>query len=255
MGTTFLWAQAGATMVAMTSNYVLNNVLTYRDMRLRGWAFVRGWFSFVLACSVGALANVGIADYLFHKQGSFLGVVGDCRGAGRRGLELRRDRGLHLEEAEGGLSRRCERRLGSAAGPVWTTASPAACAARNRVLSGRRWTSRRPGFPCRRRLRQPHRSQVAEMDRPSADSSSVNSPWSTSPATSASCAPRRMVPRKLSGWSGLRPRFSVAGASIPSQRACQAPYRCSAVTSVAAGQAARLFWAILGYSGPSVKWP
>ena len=70
-GTTFLWAQAGATMVAMTSNYVLNNVLTYRDMRLRGWAFVRGWFSFVLACSVGALANVGIADYLFHKQGSF----------------------------------------------------------------------------------------------------------------------------------------------------------------------------------------
>jgi dolichol-phosphate mannosyltransferase len=70
-GTTFLWAQAGATMVAMTSNYVLNNVLTYRDMRLRGWAFVRGWFSFVLACSVGALANVGIADYLFHKEGSF----------------------------------------------------------------------------------------------------------------------------------------------------------------------------------------
>ena len=70
-GTSFLWAQAGATMVAMTSNYVLNNVLTYRDMRLRGWGFVRGWFSFVLACSVGALANVGIADYLFHKEGSF----------------------------------------------------------------------------------------------------------------------------------------------------------------------------------------
>jgi dolichol-phosphate mannosyltransferase len=70
-GTSFLWAQTGATMVAMTSNYVLNNVLTYRDMRLRGWSFVRGWFSFVLACSVGALANVGIADYLFHKEGNF----------------------------------------------------------------------------------------------------------------------------------------------------------------------------------------
>jgi len=67
-GTSFLWAQTGATMVAMTSNYVLNNVLTYRDLRLRGWAFVRGWFSFVLACSVGALANVGIADYLFQKD-------------------------------------------------------------------------------------------------------------------------------------------------------------------------------------------
>ena len=71
LGTTFLWAQSGATMVAMTSNYVLNNLLTYRDMRLRGWAFVRGWVSFVLACSVGALANVGIADYLFHKEGNF----------------------------------------------------------------------------------------------------------------------------------------------------------------------------------------
>ena len=70
-GTSFLWAQSGATMVAMTSNYVMNNVLTYRDRRLRGWNFVRGWLSFVLACSVGALANVGIADYLFHKQGSF----------------------------------------------------------------------------------------------------------------------------------------------------------------------------------------
>jgi dolichol-phosphate mannosyltransferase len=67
-GTSFLWAQAAATMVAMTSNYVLNNVLTYRDLRLRGWRFVRGWFSFVLACSVGALANVGIADYLFQKD-------------------------------------------------------------------------------------------------------------------------------------------------------------------------------------------
>ncbi|MEO8081122.1 MAG: glycosyltransferase family 2 protein [Caldimonas sp.] len=62
----FLWAQTAATLVAMTSNYVLNNVLTYRDMRLRGWAFVRGWVSFVVACSVGALANVGIADHLFQ---------------------------------------------------------------------------------------------------------------------------------------------------------------------------------------------
>jgi len=67
-GTSFLWAQAAATMIAMTSNYVLNNVLTYRDLRLRGWRFVRGWFSFVLACGVGAIANIGIADYLFHKD-------------------------------------------------------------------------------------------------------------------------------------------------------------------------------------------
>lgn len=65
-GTPFVWAQAAATLVAMTSNYVVNNVLTYRDLRLRGWAFVRGWVSFVLACSVGALANVGVAVYLYE---------------------------------------------------------------------------------------------------------------------------------------------------------------------------------------------
>ena len=59
-------------MVAMTSNYVLNNVLTYRDLRLRGWAFVRGWFSFVLACGVGAIANVGVAVYLFQSDSLWL---------------------------------------------------------------------------------------------------------------------------------------------------------------------------------------
>ncbi len=68
IGMSFLAAQIDATMVAMTSNFALNNVLTYRDLRLRGWGLVRGWLSFVLACSVGALANVGIAQYLFEKQ-------------------------------------------------------------------------------------------------------------------------------------------------------------------------------------------
>jgi dolichol-phosphate mannosyltransferase len=68
IGTSFLAAQTSATMVAMTFNFVLNNVLTYRDMRLRGWQFVRGWFSFVLACSVGALANVGVAQYLYEQN-------------------------------------------------------------------------------------------------------------------------------------------------------------------------------------------
>jgi dolichol-phosphate mannosyltransferase len=64
----FLAAQTAATLVAMTSNYVLNNILTYRDMRLSGWGFVRGWISFVLACSIGAFANVGIAAFLFEHQ-------------------------------------------------------------------------------------------------------------------------------------------------------------------------------------------
>ncbi|HSN63171.1 MAG: dolichol monophosphate mannose synthase [Proteobacteria bacterium] len=67
-GMSFLAAQASATMIAMTFNFVINNVLTYRDMQLRGWQWLRGWLSFTLACSVGALANVGIATYLFDQR-------------------------------------------------------------------------------------------------------------------------------------------------------------------------------------------
>jgi dolichol-phosphate mannosyltransferase len=64
--TTFVAGQAVAALVAMTFNFFLNNVFTYRDRRLRGWGLLRGWVSFTLACSVGAVANVGIATYLFH---------------------------------------------------------------------------------------------------------------------------------------------------------------------------------------------
>jgi len=71
-GSGFVVAQTVATGVAMTSNFALNNLLTYRDMRLRGWALLRGWFSFVAACSIGGLANVGIAAYLFQQQGGWV---------------------------------------------------------------------------------------------------------------------------------------------------------------------------------------
>ena len=52
----------------MTGNFALNNALTYRDVRLSGWRRWRGWITFILACSVGALANVGVAAYLFEQQ-------------------------------------------------------------------------------------------------------------------------------------------------------------------------------------------
>ncbi|QIK38032.1 glycosyltransferase family 2 protein [Caldichromatium japonicum] len=66
----FAAGQATAALVAMTSNFFLNNLLTYRDLRLRGRALIRGWLSFVFACSIGALANVGIANYLFQETRS-----------------------------------------------------------------------------------------------------------------------------------------------------------------------------------------
>lgn len=70
----FASSQAIAALVAMTFNFFLNNVFTYRDRRLKGWAMLKGWFSFTIACSLGAVANVGIATYLFNSDS--LGNVG-----------------------------------------------------------------------------------------------------------------------------------------------------------------------------------
>ncbi len=67
MSFSFLVSQTSASLVAMTANFFMNNVITYRDQRLRGWEWLGGWVSFVLACSVGALANVGIATYLLDR--------------------------------------------------------------------------------------------------------------------------------------------------------------------------------------------
>jgi dolichol-phosphate mannosyltransferase len=68
--TAFAVGQAVATGVAMVFNFLVNNALTYRDRRLRGRKMLTGMGTFALVCSVGALANVGIADYLFtHRQG------------------------------------------------------------------------------------------------------------------------------------------------------------------------------------------
>jgi dolichol-phosphate mannosyltransferase len=72
LGESFVAGQTAAALVAMTTNFFMNNMLTYRDRRLRGWGLLRGWASFTLACSVGAVANVGIATYLFESD-----VMGD----------------------------------------------------------------------------------------------------------------------------------------------------------------------------------
>nr|WP_070961267.1 glycosyltransferase family 2 protein [Hyphomonas sp. Mor2] len=61
----FIWAEVGAVTIAMISNFALNNVLTYRDRRKTGWKWLIGLASFMGVCSVGAVANVGIAHYLY----------------------------------------------------------------------------------------------------------------------------------------------------------------------------------------------
>jgi dolichol-phosphate mannosyltransferase len=80
----FAEAQAAGALVAMTSNFVLNNFLTYRDQRLKGFAILRGLLLFYLVCGVGLVANVGVAFSVYDQEwnwwvagaaGALMGVV------------------------------------------------------------------------------------------------------------------------------------------------------------------------------------
>ncbi|MET4086239.1 glycosyltransferase family 2 protein [Bradyrhizobium barranii] len=80
----FAEAQAAGAVVAMTSNFALNNFLTYRDQRLKGFALLRGLIAFYIVCSVGLLANVGVAFSVYDQEpiwwlagmaGALMGVV------------------------------------------------------------------------------------------------------------------------------------------------------------------------------------
>jgi dolichol-phosphate mannosyltransferase len=74
-GLPFPAAQTGAVLLAMTSNYLLNNAVTYRDQRLHGRAFWRGLTSFCAICAFGAAANVGVAS-LIYARGSVWWLAG-----------------------------------------------------------------------------------------------------------------------------------------------------------------------------------
>ena len=82
----------------MTSNFLLNNELTYRDRRLKGWAMLRGFVLFCLLCSVGVLANVDLASWLYIERPS---LVGGGRGGrdDERLVELRHVHPVRLARA------------------------------------------------------------------------------------------------------------------------------------------------------------
>jgi dolichol-phosphate mannosyltransferase len=64
LGASFAVAQGAATVTAMTGNFLLNNLFTYRDRRLKGWRIFSGLASFYAVCGAGAAANVGVAAYI-----------------------------------------------------------------------------------------------------------------------------------------------------------------------------------------------
>lgn len=67
-GTGFLYGQIGAVIAAMTFNFILNNELTYADKRINSLGgLIVGWLKFALTCSIGAFANVGVAEALVSR--------------------------------------------------------------------------------------------------------------------------------------------------------------------------------------------
>jgi dolichol-phosphate mannosyltransferase len=67
----FAWLQTFAAMVAMASNFVLNNTLTYYDQRLSGYKALLGFCLFASICSVGLLSNISISTWLYDEHGSW----------------------------------------------------------------------------------------------------------------------------------------------------------------------------------------
>jgi len=67
MSAPFMVAQAMATLVAATSNFLLNNLLTFQDRRLRGARKFWGYLKFLAVSAVGIVANVSAATLAYER--------------------------------------------------------------------------------------------------------------------------------------------------------------------------------------------
>lgn len=78
----FRAGQTLAVLTAMTFNFALNNSLTYRDMRLKGAAFVKGLVTFYAVCLVGAVGNIGVGEMIYDidKRWWLGGIAGAAVG-------------------------------------------------------------------------------------------------------------------------------------------------------------------------------
>lgn len=79
----FVTAQILATLVAMASNFLVNNSVTFRQQRLKGGLLLPGLVAYMLICGMGAVVNVQSAEYLFEQNIPwwFAGTAGALVGA------------------------------------------------------------------------------------------------------------------------------------------------------------------------------
>ena len=63
----FSQSQALATLVAMSSNFWLNNEFTFRDRRLKGTRILAGAVMFLICCGLGAVASLALGEWLLNR--------------------------------------------------------------------------------------------------------------------------------------------------------------------------------------------
>lgn len=68
LGQPFFQAQLTAAFLVMTFNFLLNNITTYRDYRLKGMNLFWGLLKFYAGCSIGLVINGEIAASLLRSQ-------------------------------------------------------------------------------------------------------------------------------------------------------------------------------------------
>lgn len=83
LGAPFLNGQFAAVATAIAFNFYLNNRFTYRDRRLKGWKMLTGLISFYLVSAIGAVANIGIGNWVHQMDSQWwlAGIAGVVVGA------------------------------------------------------------------------------------------------------------------------------------------------------------------------------
>ncbi len=66
-----------AVVIAASSNYLINNALTFRSQKLKRWLLVKGLLKFLLVASLPAIANIGLATTFYNviSPNTFLAQV------------------------------------------------------------------------------------------------------------------------------------------------------------------------------------
>jgi dolichol-phosphate mannosyltransferase len=75
--------QLASALIAMTSNFFINNAVTYFDRRKKGLALLSAYIRFCALCSAGLFVNVAVAAFLHDRIGSVVAstILGAAFGA------------------------------------------------------------------------------------------------------------------------------------------------------------------------------